>query len=318
MIYQFLKNEKPTEIFYYFLYFNLNFLCYIIVIICKFKSISSLSISYHIFQIFSSCLSLKFLSLTRNKPGYLENPKEINDENKNKKDANNETNIIITIESSPISYFNLMPENGCSKCQIKKLPLRSHHCQRCQKCVKGFDHHCWILAGCIGENNRFKFILFLFFQNISFIYSIIGILNIINNLQSNEGLEYFLILLFSIMCLFEIIFFWIFLYHLYLLLTNQSTFEIFNEDQCPYLALFKLERNNILDERGIVIINNSKIRPFDDGIKNNFFLFFNKMFNGDRNIDWEKIFFKNLKTNKINLNLGDKKIQKDFEKSSNI
>ena len=73
-----------------------------------------------------------------------------------------------------------------------------------------------------------------------------------------------------------------------------------------------------MDERGIVIINNSKIRPFDVGIKNNIFLFYNKMFNGDRNIDWEKIFFKNLKTNKIKLNLGDKKIQKDFEKSSNI
>ena len=305
----FLNMKKAAEIFYYFLYFILNFLCYILVIISKFKSIISFSISYHLSQIFSSCLSLLFIYLTRNKPGYIETFKERNTEIVNKKDSNNETNIIMNMELSPITFYNLMPCNGCSKCKIIKLPLRSHHCTKCQKCVKGFDHHCWVLAGCIGENNRFKFIIFLLFQNISLIYGAIGISNIINNIQGKEDLEYFLIFSLSIICLFEIIFFWVFIYHIYLLITNQSTFEIFNEDQCPYLAIFKLERNKILAQRGITIINGSKIRPFDVGIINNVLLFLNKAFNSEKEINWETIFYANIKTNKIKLNLGDKRIQ---------
>ena len=136
----------------------------------KFKSITSFSISYYLCQISSNCLSLLFIYLTRNKPGYIETFNERNTEIVNKKNSNNETNIIMNMELSPITFHNFMPCSGCSKCKIIKLPLRSHHCTKWHICKKGFAHHCWILAGCIGENNRFKFIIFLFFQNISLIY----------------------------------------------------------------------------------------------------------------------------------------------------
>ena len=166
---------KISEIFYYFLYFILNFLSYILVIIFQNKLIISLPLSFHCKQILSSSLTIFFLYITRNKPGYIEHVKDIE---KEKNETMNQTNI--NVELSPIININIIPNNGCEICKIKKLPLRSLHCKNCQKCVKGFDHHCWILGGCIGENNRFKFILFLFFQNISTIFSTYGILKIIN------------------------------------------------------------------------------------------------------------------------------------------
>ena len=293
-----------SEFFFYLLYLILNFIVYILVLFSQKESITSFSTSFHIIQLFSSCLTIYFIILTRNKPGYVEKDKYLEEELKKKEP---ESKSEINVESSPIVNLNLIPNNGCETCQITKLPLRTQHCQKCQKCVKGFDHHCWILAGCIGENNRFKFILFLFFQNISIIFSTYGILKIINN-QESEILEYILTFLFSIMCLFEIIFFWILLYHIYLLITNQSTYELFNEKQCPYLSIFIEERTKILAQRGISIINNSKPRPFDIGISNNINLYLKKMFNSQKTINWEDLYFEKLKTNQIRLYCGDKEI----------
>ena len=292
---------ENSEKFYYLLYIILNFLCYILVIISQLKSIISLSLSFHIVQIISSSLSLFFLRKTRNKPGYIDKNVELEDTDI--KDVKNDTNL----EYSPIVYYNLMPNNGCEKCQITKLPLRSHHCPKCEKCVKSFDHHCWILAGCVGENNRFMLIIFLFFQNISIIYSAYGVIKIMNR-QSSELLIYILTLLFSVNCLFEIIFIFVFIYHIYLLANNQTTYELFNEDQCPYLSIFTLERKKILGQRGIVISENIRFRPFDGGFIKNFSLYFKKMFNSEYSIKWNEIYFENLRTNYINLNCGDRAI----------
>ena len=351
---------KNSEKFYFFLYFILNFFCYIIVLISLNISTIKFTISFHFIQIISSTLSLLFLYKTRNHPGYIqkdkslikeEELKETNDETKDeieeeikeeikeerkeetknemkeemKEEIKEETNIEtknesiveskneislnISSETSPILILNLMPHNGCDICKIEKLPLRSQHCEKCDKCVRGFDHHSWILAGCIGENNRLTFILFLVFQFISIIYSAYSVLKLLNNNDDNESLIYFFTFLFSIMCLFGIIFFWIFIYHFYLLITNQTTYEIFNDSECPYLSIFVFERNKILAQRGIVVEFNAKLRPFDIGIINNIYIYLIKMFNKDNEIRWEEIYYENLKTTNLSLACCDKLIQ---------
>ena len=298
-----------SEIFYFFIYIFFNFLCCFLEVYTKIKKIFSFQYKFFIIQILLSCISLFFLILTRNKPGYIDKDK-IKDlkENKENIQINNEININKDFESTPIVNLNLMPFSYCNICQIKKLPLRSHHCKTCQKCVKGFDHHCWILAGCIGENNRLKFIFFLFFQTFSLIYNALGILKIINNIKGDEVLLYLLTFIFSIFCLLSIIFFWVFIYHIYLLISNQTTFEIFYEEKCPYIDIFKFERNKILVQRGITIINNSKLRPFDAGIIKNIYFYYIKMVNNEKDIKWEELFIENIKTNKISLYCCDKEI----------
>ena len=298
-----------SEIFHIFIYIFLNFLCFFLEIYAKIKKIFSFPYYFYVIQIILSYVSLYLLIITYNQPGYVDKEKSKDTDEKNeKKELKNELNINIDIESSPIVKLNLMPFSCCDICKIKKLPLRSHHCTTCQKCVKGFDHHCWILAGCIGENNRLKFIFFLFFQTFSFIYDELGIFKIMNNFGGDEVFLYFLTFIFSFFCLLSIIYFWIFIYHIYLLISNQTTFEIFYEEQCPYIEIFKFERNKILTQRGIIVINNSKFRPFDAGIIKNFCFYFRSMINSEKDIKWEELFIENIRTNKISLYCCDKEI----------
>jgi hypothetical protein len=49
----------------------------------------------------------------------------------------------------------------CPYCKIKKTN-DSLHCVVCDHCVDGFDHHCFWINNCIGRNNYFMFIIFLF------------------------------------------------------------------------------------------------------------------------------------------------------------
>ena len=73
-----------SEFFYYLLYLILNFIVYILVLFSQKESITSFSTSFHIIQLFSSCLTIYFIILTRNKPGYVEKDKYLEEELKKK------------------------------------------------------------------------------------------------------------------------------------------------------------------------------------------------------------------------------------------
>lgn len=49
----------------------------------------------------------------------------------------------------------------CKTCCRYKAP-RTFHCQTCQACIDGYDHHCAFTGTCIGTNNYPSFIAFLY------------------------------------------------------------------------------------------------------------------------------------------------------------
>ena len=46
----------------------------------------------------------------------------------------------------------------CVTCQVAR-PLRSKHCQVCDRCVMRFDHHCAWLGTCVGSHNLRAFFI---------------------------------------------------------------------------------------------------------------------------------------------------------------
>ena len=99
-------------------------------------------------------LVILFFILICINPGFVEKHESINDLE----------NLLIQKENSFLDF--------CFKCSI----FKSHnikHCVICDKCCKGFDHHCLWLDNCIGKNNYIYFILILYILFVDILISII-------------------------------------------------------------------------------------------------------------------------------------------------
>ena len=54
-----------------------------------------------------------------------------------------------------------LPYKKCDDCQ-KLVDITAVHCIVCNKCVKGFDHHCPWLNNCIGDESYRSFLALIF------------------------------------------------------------------------------------------------------------------------------------------------------------
>lgn len=90
--------------------------------------------------------------------------------NKNCKCANNPSFLKI------ISYFIV---RFCRKCSVLK-DKDTVHCDSCDVCIRGYDHHCPWTGKCIGRGNLMPFNLFLgmtfFFMAYAIIVSVLTLL----------------------------------------------------------------------------------------------------------------------------------------------
>ena len=283
-----------NQLFPYIFYFLLNMITYIIVrdtsdnsdINFSFNDISNVILSL-------LCVS-SFLLLIRTKQdaGEIEiNTKGILEREIALSDSS------IKLKYTPLMIMKLMPCNGCKHCKIMELPLRSFHCPTCQRCIRTYDHHSKLIGNCIGENNHFVYILFLFSQSVTFTLGIIGLIK--RYFIQQYFVKVLIVAYISIISLVVSVFVVAFILHLYLLFTNQTSYEIFYKENCPYLRIFKQERMKIYTERGIEIKDELSYRPFDGGIKKNLGYAFFKLFNTYDKMKWEDIYFANLRTNHV-------------------
>ena len=269
---------------------------------------------YHFSFIFCCCFSFYLMLITKkigpgiiqkNSKGTLSTVENINNNNETKN---------ISLSSSPlvITKSDLVLNENCDICNISNLPLRSHHCKKCEVCILKFDHHCSFINTCIGEDNHLIFVLFLLFQSIAICLALCGLFKTIHLfLVKNKGSSYSDIpfSIYFLLFILSLYFFYcgiLFFFHAYLISTNKTSYEIYHKDKCPYLHIFKEERNKILNERGIDIEPTFEFNPFDSGMANNIKLLFGKLRkNNKHKINWEEIYFENLKTNNIYRNFCD-------------
>ncbi|KAG6616365.1 putative protein S-acyltransferase 16 isoform X1 [Phytophthora cinnamomi] len=127
----------------------------------------------------------------------------------------------------------------CRQCETPKPP-RAHHCRECRRCVYEMDHHCPWLNNCVGYNNYRHFWLLLLYIWVSCLYVAVlsaglFVATFTSSSADVEGenvvLDRFKVL-FSFMATsvvgVVVCAYWG--WHVYLVLTEQSTIEFMQRD----------------------------------------------------------------------------------------
>lgn len=144
----------------------------------------------------------------------------------------------------------------CTYCHVVQPP-RSKHCYDCDKCVLQFDHHCVWLGTCIGQGNHCRFWWYIFEETILCIWTSILYVYFLKAHSTRQWWkDTVAILLLAILLIGLIFLLLLLLFHSYLVLTNQTTYELVRRRRISYL-------------RGIP----ERVYPFSKGIYRNLYDF---------------------------------------------
>ena len=146
----------------------------------------------------------------------------------------------LATSSSFVGADNDEPPVGqyCKHCKAWQ-GLRTKHCHDCGRCVRKFDHHCFWVGTCVGEKNHARFVWYLVAQTALIVWAFH---------VSNSGWKYADTFheLFEInagpVCMSIALFIFILFvgsllgFHVYLIVTNQTTWEVSSRDKISYLA----------------------------------------------------------------------------------
>ncbi|KYR00469.1 hypothetical protein DLAC_02472 [Tieghemostelium lacteum] len=161
-------------------------------------------------------------------------------------------------EDKDLNYF-------CEVCKVY-VPLRCKHCVKCQKCIIKYDHHCFFVGSCVGIRNHRYFVSFLVLQSALLI---LGFSIILTGFKWTQETWYDwfwenLIMLPPTGLIFGGFFmpFGLLLFHSYLIITNQTSWEFTKAHKITYLKSFYKRTSDIAASRDLPY-------PFNNGVWEN-------------------------------------------------
>ena len=144
---------------------------------------------------------------------------------------------------------------ACEKCAGARVPLRAKHCHVCERCVRKFDHHCFWVGTCVGERNHGRFWWFLLAQSCVGAHACwIAVTGVVGaTVNHATWFDVWRDNAWSVMACgyaqtMTLFVGFLFVFHSYLLLSGQTTWEVSSEQRVTYLR--DLPRGS---------------KPFDDG-----------------------------------------------------
>ena len=126
----------------------------------------------------------------------------------------------------------LFARRYCDKCGIRQ-PLRTKHCSETGRCVATYDHYCFFVGCAISEQNHKIFVTMLLFASTCVAWDV-WILS--KSVWQNTGFLfgfYITVLGLSVFPLILVVS--LFLYHVYLIITAQTTWEHLSRENITYL-----------------------------------------------------------------------------------